>query len=101
MTTDTPLADAQDKRLANQSDFTSYMSMLDFARTLERDLAECRAALRELVSMADLAAEVISYAAGDGDIFAEPFVAKQTDLARRRPAAWSAARAILAKGEGK
>ena len=91
MTTDTPLADAQDKRLANQSDFTSYMSMLDFARTLERDLAECRAALRELSPLVRKVLRTVDAWNLDPD---KPMQHPFTDLANQ-------ARAILAKGEGK
>ena len=65
--------------------------MTDAPRTLERDLAECRAALRELSPLVRKVLRTVDAWNLDPD---KPMQHPFTDLANQ-------ARAILAKGEGK
>ena len=70
------------------------------AANTERDLTECRAALRELVAVEDLQEriETLDWATYEG------FAAACAEHRQRKPLAWSAARAILqstGEGEGK
>ena len=111
--TDTPtprtdnFSDEIDCRIALTGIITcaEIQDALDFARTLERDLTACRAALRELVECKDLhdrieARDLSDYSVSDAERTQE--LAEEYD--RRKPLAWSAARAILqstGEGEGK
>lgn len=103
----TPLTDALIKERSRYVVFDDPepMSMEDHARTIERDLTACRAALRELVALKDLhdridALDWSLYTFADAERANE----LQAEYGRRKPLAWSAARAILqstGEGEGK
>ena len=78
---------------------------LNLSDEIERDLTACRAALRELVALKDLhdridALDWSLYTFADAERANE----LQAEYGRRKPLAWSAARAILqstGEGEGK
>lgn len=89
-----PVAIANGK--ANARLIAAAPMILKRARELERDLAECRAALRELD---DLTKRWTRTHSKPYDTPEEREVGRLLSL--QLDAAWSAARAILAKGEGK
>lgn len=64
--------------------------------TLERDLAACRAALRELVACKDLHDRIEA----GGSLQDGTLAMDGLDYRRRKPLAWAAARAILQSDEG-
>ena len=98
MTKDTPTPRTDALVEANRGKPCSQSVDCEFARTLERDLTACRAALRELVECKDMGERTEDWC--NYESYTD-WRADREAHAHRQPLAWAAARAILQSvGEG-